>query len=154
MGRDPLSSSLHNEEELPLGAEFTVKYKISTLRHQALNCRQEKSTGSNTYICRGQDSIPAGHRPGLRSLPACLGRASPPPGILTGRRRKPPSSQTQITAAARSASCNRNRVYFCITGELAQGKLRIAKTEQSHLLSPEPGASSRTSRTGFPYFHV
>lgn len=34
-----------------------------------------------------------------------------PPGILMGRRRKPPSSQTKTAAAAGSASCNRNTEY-------------------------------------------
>lgn len=151
MGRDPLSSSSwHNEEELPPGAEFTAKYKINTLRHQALNCRQENSTGSNTYICCGQDSIPAGHRPGQRSLSACLGRASPSTWHPDGEKKK--ASQLPYTDCSCCWICKLQQkqsvlLYYWRAG---LGKAQDCKDRAEPLIIPRAWCQLKNQQDRFP----
>lgn len=61
----------------------------------------------------GVDRTPSLLGTGLASTASLLALAElhPPPGILMGRSRKPPSSQTQTAAAAGSANCNRKIEY-------------------------------------------
>lgn len=153
---DPLSSSSwHNEEELPLGAELTVNYKISTLRHQPLNCRQEEnSTGSNTYVRCGQVSIPAGHRPGQLSLTDCLGRASPSTWHPDGEKKK--ASQLPKTDCSCCWVCKlqqKHRVLLLYYWRAGSGKaleLRIAKTEP--LIIPRAWCQLKNQQDRFPLF--
>lgn len=155
MGRDPLSSSAwHNEEELPLWAELKVKYRISTLRHQPLNCRQEEnSTGSNTYVWCGQDSSPAGHWPGQHSLTACLGRSSPSSRCPDGEKKK--ASQLPNTDCSCCWICRLQQkqsiLLYCWRAGLGKAlELSIAKTEP--LIIPSAWCQLKNQQDRFPLF--
>lgn len=155
MGRDPLSSlSWHNEEELPLRAELTFKYKISTLRHQPLNCKEEEnSTASNIYAQCGQDSIPAGHQPGQCSLTACLGRASPSTWHPDGEKKKASQLRNTECSCCWISKLQQKQSILLYYWRASLGKtleLRITKTEP--LIIPRAWCQLKNQQDRFPLF--